>query len=557
MKQTNRRPGSDPQLPEEPALSAGSNPEPESGPNRERPAKGRAPAAHALRALWQVQEESRFARPSEKASAAGVSASAERQPAASADPAGLSEPRSVRESLWRGLKGGFALPAEPQTALDGGAEDTRQLERELKKLAEEQHLVSDGIKLDNAALIFPASESADMMNMFRITALLKEDVQPLVLQKALNLLVPRVPSMTSAVKRGLFWFYLEPSNKPLLIHQQREFPCRKIPLDSRHALVRVTYYGREISAEFFHAATDGNGGITFLNSLLYAYFRLLGYPVECGINCLNYLDRPRPEELVDSYHQFADGVTRKSMKEIRAYHMSGKRLPPTMLLYTKGIMSGRELNAIAKSRELTVTELCTACLLYAVERDRAFFLRKGNRPSIVAVPVNLRKYYQTQTLRNFVALMPVENRGLTDFDELCGVVREQLREQNTREFFEGYVNFNIGAQKNPFVKFLPLPLKVLAMKVALNMFSNNVTTTTFSNLGQAPVPESFGEHLCRYEFTLGPQKKALTTLTAVTFNDNAVFTFTRVIEECNVERYFFRKLSELGAHVALETNCEL
>ena len=132
MKQTNRSPGSDPQLPEEPALSAGSNPESESGPNRERPAKGRAPAAHALRALWQVQEKSRFARPSEKASAAGVSASAERQPAASADPAGLPEPRSVRESLWRGLKGGFALPAEPQTALDGGAEDSRQLERELK-----------------------------------------------------------------------------------------------------------------------------------------------------------------------------------------------------------------------------------------------------------------------------------------------------------------------------------------------------------------------------------------------------------------------------------------
>lgn len=556
MKQRNRRLGSDGQLPEESARSAEFNSESASEYNRERSDESRAFISRARRVLW--QDEGRrlcdSVPPSETSVVSDVSSPANSaETSADFDSSDRSERATRRNRAEKKLARSKAIKAEV-----GEAEASRMLERELKKLAEEQHLVSDGIKLDNAALIFPASESADMMNMFRITALLKEDVQPLVLQKALNLLVPRVPSMTSAVKRGLFWFYLEPSNKPLLVHRQKEFPCRKIPLDGRHALVRVTYYGREVSVEFFHAATDGNGGITFLNSLLYAYFRLLGYSVDCDVNCLNYLDRSRPEELVDSYHQFADGVTKKTMKETRAYHMSGKRLPPTVLLYTKGIVSGSELNAIAKSRGLTVTELCTACLLYAVERDRSFFMRKGGKyPSIVEVPVNLRKYFSTQTLRNFVALMLVENRGLTDFDALCEAVRDQIRTQNTCEFFKGYVNFNIGAQKNPVIKFLPLPIKILAMKVALNMFSNNVTTTTFSNLGQAPAPESFREHVCRYEFTLGPQKKALTTLTAVTFNDNAVFTFSRVTEECNVERYFFRKLSELGAHIALETNCEL
>ena len=49
-------------------------------------------------------------------------------------------------------------------------------------------------------------------------------------------------------------------------------------------LLRVFYYRKRISAEFFHALTDGNGGMTFLKTLTVAYLRLMGKRVayDCG-----------------------------------------------------------------------------------------------------------------------------------------------------------------------------------------------------------------------------------------------------------------------------------
>lgn len=106
------------------------------------------------------------------------------------------------------------------------AEDFK-LKKRITEAAREQFTDAEWVKLDNAALIFPSTTRADKNNLFRVSVLLKEKVEPLILQKALNFLVPRFPAVTSAVKRGFFWYYLEPSTHPLTVEKDVDFPVQK------------------------------------------------------------------------------------------------------------------------------------------------------------------------------------------------------------------------------------------------------------------------------------------------------------------------------------------
>ena len=432
----------------------------------------------------------------------------------------------------------------------------RELHNTLTRIASSQEIVLDKTPLDNAALIFPAFEKTDVTNMYRISAILKEEVDPITLQRAVNDAVMRFPTISSAVKRGIFWFYLEPSAIPVVIGEDRDFPCRKIAVDSRQSQVRISYYKTRISAEFFHTATDGNGGVKFMNALLGRYFELSGRAIKDRTNCLHVLDKPDPEELADSYQQFADGVTQKKGQDVRAYAMKGTMLPPNVLVEVKGIFSGKELNAAAKSRGLTVGELLTAAYFYAIEEERKFLGRKGDRPVVVSIPANLRKYESPKTLRNFVGNMNIQMpRGL-DFDGICAAVKEQFADMNNEEYFRGYVNYNVAMQKNPFVKFAPLPLKTLVMRIALRYKNTDVVTSVFSNLGRVAAPKEFNDLVDRYEFTIGGQKHAVKILTAVTFNDRVCVTISGVVRERSVEKFFFRKLASLGINVIVESDTE-
>ncbi len=429
-----------------------------------------------------------------------------------------------------------------------------QLLRErIEEIAKRQQVGEKWYDLDNAALIFPASDSVDMSNMFRQGVLLTEPVDPIVLQEAVNLIVPRFPSLTSALKRGLFWHYLEPTQTPLVVEKENTLPCRTMAIDAGSPLIRVGYYGNRIYVEYSHAVTDGNGGITFLNSLLGCYFKLLGHEIKDKTNCLNHLDKPKPEEVSDDYRRYSDDKKRKRAMDKTAYRLAGKRLPNGSMITVTAVMSASKVNAKAKEYLLTVGQLLTACLIKAVQEDRDFYVRSKKKPVIIGVPVNIRKHCDSKTLRNFVALMHVEGEEDRDIKALGESVKRQFAEQDNEEFLKAYVNFNVNASRNALFKILPLPVKNLALKFIMKLFGNRATTCTFSNLGKISAPEEFKDKVLRYDFNLGPQPTVLTSVGAAAYGDCLTLTFARTIEESGVEKRFFRYLTEMGLDVALET----
>ena len=80
--------------------------------------------------------------------------------------------------------------------------------------------------LDNAAKIYPFAMKHDYMSVFRLSAYLKEDVVPEILQMALTFTIKRFPSFATTVKKGFFWHYLDTTKRRYVVEPETGVPCQ-------------------------------------------------------------------------------------------------------------------------------------------------------------------------------------------------------------------------------------------------------------------------------------------------------------------------------------------
>ena len=163
--------------------------------------------------------------------------------------------------------------------------------------------MADWFRLDNAALIFPVVRRRDWSNAFRVSSTLSEDVDPEVLQQAVNALMPRFPSIYVSLHKGFFWYYLQKLKKPPVIRQDKASPLiHMTKKELRRCCFRVLYYRNRLSVEIFHSLTDGTGGLSFLKTLTAEYIALkYGVEIPAGCGVLDVRDKPTASELEDSF----------------------------------------------------------------------------------------------------------------------------------------------------------------------------------------------------------------------------------------------------------------
>ena len=147
-------------------------------------------------------------------------------------------------------------------------------ENESKKNLRKEQLAWD--KLDNTANLFPVIATEDMTNVYRISVTLTEEIDRILLQEALNRILPQFSVFRMRLRMGVFWYYFEENTRPApIVREEYSHPGAYIDKSrNNHYMFRVTYYKCRINLEVFHALTDGAGGITFLKELVYQYLRL-------------------------------------------------------------------------------------------------------------------------------------------------------------------------------------------------------------------------------------------------------------------------------------------
>lgn len=134
-------------------------------------------------------------------------------------------------------------------------------------------------KLDLSANVYPTLQRKNFSSVYRISVTLKENIQPDLLQQAVDITLPRFPTFKVALRRGLFWRYLEPNDRPgPFVRPDIENPCLPMNFNAdNHYLIQIYYYQKRISLEVFHSLSDGNGALCLIRTITAVYLRLQGH----------------------------------------------------------------------------------------------------------------------------------------------------------------------------------------------------------------------------------------------------------------------------------------
>ncbi len=414
--------------------------------------------------------------------------------------------------------------------------------------------------LDNAAKIFPAARSRHWSNVFRISATLTEDVDTACLRQALEAVVKRFPSIAVCVKPGFFWYYIEQIPQAPDILEEKPYPLSRMPFDDiRKCAFRVLVYRSRIAVEFFHAVTDGNGGLVFVKTLVAEYLRRkYGAQVPCIQGILDPGQPPKKNELEDSFQKFA-GPRKASRSGPDSFRILDKREPDGYRTNTTFLFDAADIRRRAKEQGVTVTAYFAAVLLTAAMGVQARTVRnpRRHRQIFVNIPVNLRKMFPSESLRNFMlyANPGIDPRlGEYSFDEICQLLHHQMKVLITPKNMAALMAKNVGDEKPLLLRATPLFLKNMVMKTVFNAVGERKACFSFSNLGVVEVPGEFAQYVTRMDFVVGTQAQSPYNIGALTYGDKFYVNLIRNVEAPILERELYRVLKQLGIRPRVEGN---
>ena len=416
------------------------------------------------------------------------------------------------------------------------------------------------MKLDNAAKIYPAAKRRNWNNFFRISATLTEPVDVAVLRSALDVTARRFPSIAVRLRRGMFWYYLEQIPHSPAIQEEKSCPLAHAPFhEVRQCAFRVLVYHNRFAVEFFHALTDGTGGLTFFKTLLAEYLsQKYGLTIPAGDGVLGRLEEPDAEELEDSFLRYAGNV-KASRKEATAWHLTGTPEKDGFKDLVTLMIPAPVLKECAKAHGVTVTELLCAAMMQAICQLQAEKVpqRSRRKPVKVLLPVNLRNLFPSKTLRNFVSYITPEvdpRMGDYTFDEICAAVHHRMGLENNPQTMRAKFAANVASEQSPLLRVMPLFIKNLAMKAVFDTVGECKSCLCLSNLGVVRLPEVMAPYVARMDFIIGVQAKAPHNCGVLTWNDTVYINCIRSIREPELELHFYRVLHQLGLPVKAESN---
>ncbi len=434
-----------------------------------------------------------------------------------------------------------------------------------KKTAQGQGRAS-WIRLDNASKIFPATANYHDTKVFRITAELNEAVDPVILQEAVDAVMPRFPSFNTVLRRGVFWYYFEQSDLRCTVQPETEELYEPLYIRGEKMLpYRVLYYGSRINVEVFHAVCDGAVAVAFLRALLGQYLVLRHPEAINNEDILPLFERSAAgEKLDDSFKRyFKHGkklngkklLTNKKTKRIRAWNINGTRLVRHRAGLIEGTMPFKAITAAAKSYQATLTVFIASVYARALWEER-----RGDkqRPIILSIPVNLRSIFRSRTERNFfsviyLTLPEATEEEAMDLNWWVQQVSDGLKDALDPDKVAAVSSGKLKLESNPVLRILPTGLKDLSLRSAHNI-SDRRFTTSVSNVGRFDLPEKLRPYLrCVYVSVVSRG----ISMAALSSGDLFAISFISAFKDNELQYRFFTALQDEGVPVEITSNINI
>ena len=408
-------------------------------------------------------------------------------------------------------------------------------------------------KLDNAASIVPSAAHGADTRVMRLTCELTEEVDPSALQSALDLAIAGFPHLLCVLRKGLFWYYLDSRDiRPKAVLESLPALSPLYFEGRKNLLFRVVYYKRRINLEIFHVLTDGLGAFAFFKTLIRGYLsikyglKFQGIPEETASVAEKSADAFR------HYYQKQKGLGQlKTMTAEKAYRLKGERDENLLPHIVEGTVPAGRVIAEAKAHGVSVGVFTVSVYIAAVIDEMA--VKDKIHPVVVSVPVDLRRYFPSETARNFfgvinIAFLPADYDG--SLESIFKKVKESFREQLEPEQVSRVMNSYENLEHNIAIKMVPLIFKDMVTG-RLNDQAASGVTSTVSNLGVIRMPEETEPYIEKFcTFMTAPSEQ----ICVVSFRDKMVFGEVSPYKTHEVMLHFFRRLTKMNIPVELATN---
>jgi len=415
-------------------------------------------------------------------------------------------------------------------------------------------------RLDNAAKIFPAVTNKVRTSVFRISIDLHEPVKLAPLQKALEKTLLELPYFQSQLKKGFFWYWLEPSEAQPLVQYDTGTPCRAFNTQRRnHLLMRVLARENKISTEFIHTLTDGAGSIQFMLSLIRNYGQFCNWTLNPEDLIINDNTADIEGLTEDSYKKYFRKHIPKHLKLRNAYHLPFEihRRPKLRNIIAELSTSG--IIALAREKKISLTEYLASVYLFTLQK---FYLLEYNkrpfpRKSIlrVEIPVNLRKLFPSKTLRNFALFVMPEidpRLGAYSFDEITKIVHHYMQLETDHRQIQRIIRRNVGGEKNPIIRIIPLAIKVLFLTLMFKNSGPRLYSGVLTNLGPINIPADYEKFIQRFRFIPPPPDPSIKVNSAlISYQDSLVLSFGNQSSSTKFEQEFLRFLKHEGLKITI------
>jgi len=413
--------------------------------------------------------------------------------------------------------------------------------------------VSEWSKLDNAAKIFPPNSSKSDTKVFRFSCVLVDLVDKSALQKALDITIEAFPLYKSVIKSGLFWYYFERSQIKPVVVEENSPPCSPLfDRNKKELLFKVMYYKKRISVEIYHALSDGAGALQFLRTLVFHYVTIkYSYDFKDKMPVMDY-DASKTQKMDDSFQKYYTNKKKtEKKKNIIAYKIRGQKIAEYRIKVIEGVMPINDIMKKVKEHNTSLTIFLSSILMCSINEDIA--ARHKKNPVVLSIPVNLRKYFDSETARNFFGVINVDynfNENSSDLNDVIIHLQKSFKERLTPENLMSRINGLASLEHNYLLRAIPLKIKDISLQIA-NSIVDKTNTSTISNVGRIEMPDEVKPYISSFDIFVSTNKLQACVCS---YEDKLRVSFTSAFVSTDIQRRFFRTLTSMDIPVDIVTN---
>lgn len=417
------------------------------------------------------------------------------------------------------------------------------------------------IALDNSALIYPPTEARYNANTFRVSMDLIEEINPHILELAVNAMLERCPYAKVSLHKGFFWYFLSPNQKHPVLQKEGSYPSGRFSFKKSNGyLFKVIYSKHRIALECFHALTDGSGAMVYLKIIVSEYCRIAEIADVTFPGALELDSRVETNEFSDPFQHLYDKEVPGSPSSGAAYHRKGDGNYDDRVKVISASLDAGALRKRSKEHGYTITVYLSAVLVYALQelQKQEVPRQKRRKPIRLSVPMNLRTIFKYDTMRNFTlfAVPGIEPAlGEYTFEEILKKIHiEMLLAQDPKKI-RSQIKRNVGGERHLAMRFAPLAIKSPLFKLLSDSLGDGLYSAVISNLGYVHIPPEMEDFITRMDFYLCPGYLNKVALAVVGFKDTVIINFSSFFNnDTELEKLFCRFLVEDGIPVAVSTN---